>query len=941
MSQHNSEKKLQCISSPIISYINVDSRQRTIESSNIYDNLMYTLPLYPLEFTNGKSIVKITLPDHPFNTDDRIALSNVISKNVVLHNVLSVKKNSMFVKINHHDHGLSLYGLYDETEPNEFKKINYVDDLPLNFDENDIIEDSTNYYILKDNAKIDLMLQLSNIKGSDMTRTMIGNIPVNYLNRKQRVYLLFVRNGNNFETDPNNYLLMLEKKANINYRDGEVIPGKNISSNIINIRYNNLFGIPLNYLNSGTPVNENSKYQYATIVNTTQNTFDIDVGYNAIVDPFRSFYNHNDNIDPDTDITELINSARGGGNQILIRRVDETIPGYPNPNFYAYPLSRNYNNVVQVRIIGSCFPNSQRTINDKENDINNNNLYWRNLDDGEHIYKLSITPGNYSPNELARSIEEGFRNTLRRVYSEAQETISCNSSMYDENGNNKYHIVDVSISDTTDIVTFSAYREILQHDNGRFNHVLTIPDNIIEFTLGDDMRSDLGTKGVGILPFEFSPFLPDKEIMYIYFTQNSHIRINNMFPYAYRNLYKYNTHTSINKGGLNNFLTELETSRSLLVNFHRTKGIYPHTESQQEINSINTATFLDNFTYNHLTNEVHLPNHKLKKGDLIITDQFNDPMGLNQIFVYEIIGITDVHTFTVVRYIHGTKYKFIYDSLIINFSFTSNDMVYWLDDITPQEPVIPLPEKFGVHNNTKSIIDVKPGLENKRIVWVHHSNHQLNHGDEIMISLSNSINNIPSETINKQHIINKILDHNYYEILLDKYTPINTPNIQPNTVLIRYPDFFQMFFNYDDTLGGILGFEKTGDESAITPYKHVIKNTDPYMNDYESDPTKKIGPKKLDMTGFNYFYLCSPELGNYYGTKPVSNVFSVIRWTSEPGTVVFDSFTPAPRVFNPPLRSLSELHFSMVQPNGHLVDFNGLDHQFTIEIIEEHNEIVN
>ena len=961
---HSSLQGTEPISERIISYINVDSGQRNRESSNVYDAELYTLPPYPLIFTNGSRIVTINLSNHSFVQDDRIALNNVLSKYIILQNILQVKKNSLFVKIHNPNHGLSLYGLYDPTNSTQFIPIGYVDNLPESYNETDDIPDTVQHFILNVNATTDLTIQLSNIKGLDISRTMIGNIPVNYLKRKQKVYLLFTKNGNTFVPDPDYYLIMLQKRSAINYADNKnymkdksETPTNIISTNTVHIQFYNLFGVPLKYLNSGTPINENMVYPYHTVIDVTENTFSIDISYNAIVDPYYSFYNYNDSINSDNNVN-IIGSSSGGGNQVFVRKVLETIDGYPNPNLYEYNLDRSYKNIVQARIVSSIFPNSQRIINNNGNDIINNRLYWRNLDDGDYIYFLEIPPGNYSISALENEIETAFSNKLRYPYSEEYQagiypeivgqSTPTNSLRYDENGINKYHIIDVSISSETDVVSFTSYREIVQSDEIEpgpiSNRILVVPDYLVEFTMAENLQTNIGIGGTDIVPFETIPFSPDNnEQLYIYFTPNTQIRIKDTFPYTYHNLYKYVENIIPNNiplvPGVNTFIAQLDTETAILVNFFRTKGIFPNPISVQEINSINTNTLLDNFYYDFLTNIVTKVNHQLNIGGLIITDQFNSHISLNQIFVYEITEILDADKFTVARIIPGTKYKFIYDSLIINFSADSNDTVYWLDQIIEIEPIMTLPPPFEFNNNTLSMVMVKPRPENKQILRVYHPNHQFKAGYNIMISGSASINQVPSDAINREHTINKILNDDHYEILLDKYTFSNIPVIldHTNTVFIRYPDIFQMFFSYPDTLGKILSFRNSGDSGSVTSYNHTIKNTNPYANEYR---TSTIPPIKLDMAGPTYFYISSPELANHYhNTKPVPNVFAIGRWFDEPGTVVFDSVVPSVRVFSSPLKSLSQLNIAISHPDGRLVEFNGLDHQFTIEILEDRKHI--
>src|SRR5437870_5717509 len=81
------ETQIKPVASTIISYINIDSGQRNKQHTNIYTGDLVNLPPYPLNFTNGSSVVTINFPNHQLDIDDQIILNNVISKNIILQNV--------------------------------------------------------------------------------------------------------------------------------------------------------------------------------------------------------------------------------------------------------------------------------------------------------------------------------------------------------------------------------------------------------------------------------------------------------------------------------------------------------------------------------------------------------------------------------------------------------------------------------------------------------------------------------------------------------------------------------------------------------------------------------------------------------------------------------------------------------------------------------------
>src|SRR5690606_20225780 len=133
-----------------VNYIQVNSA--LVNNTHYHESSLYSLNPFSLEFTNTSSIVKIMFKDHSFVVGDNVVINNVVSKNVNLNNVLSVKKNSYFIRIHHPNHGLSLYGLYDPSDDDEFERTSYVDALNTVYTEYDDIPDMVQYYLLKKNS---------------------------------------------------------------------------------------------------------------------------------------------------------------------------------------------------------------------------------------------------------------------------------------------------------------------------------------------------------------------------------------------------------------------------------------------------------------------------------------------------------------------------------------------------------------------------------------------------------------------------------------------------------------------------------------------------------------------------------------------------------------------------------------------------------------------
>jgi hypothetical protein len=834
------------MSKQINNYVMVDSSQRKKDSTIIYDNKLYTLPEYPLEFASRSSLVKVYFNDNNFKVKDKIVLNNVKSKNVIMNNVLMIKKNSKFMRIYHPNHGMSYYGKFNETDENFFVKVDYVEKLPSQFDENILLSDTRDHYILRRENK--LMIELSGIRGINNRRNNIGNIPINFLNRKHNVYLIFTKQNSVFKHDPNNYLIKLEKPSSINYADGiNLIDLSNeVSNNTVYIKYLHLFGIPLNLL-------EFQKDKYFTILDVKQNYFVIDVEKKAIVDPNIRFYNNSDNIGGEN-VEEIIKSNIGGGNQIFVRKIINIEKGYPNPNNYVYELDKIYQNVSQVKIIGSIFPNAFSSL--KSNHYHKNRLYWKNISDGDYIYYLEIDSN--SPEELKNNIEKEFRSTLRLSYRNDVDNL-----LYDNKGHGKYHLVKVDIRN--DNISLCSFKEIIV-DSRNF----IIPDNLIKLKVKQFWSHDC--------------------ICFFYFTPNSTINVNKKIQYQ---LYRTSRFYDFTLEAL------IDIKTSILINIYRKTF---DGNIINEIKSINTNESLLNFTFDYSNNIVHQENHCLKEKTIIITDKFIDPREVNRILIYQIVKVIDSDNY-LIKKLSQNKFLMVYDGFVFNHS-----------DISSLESFITFIESDIVYPLT---------------VKIYHENHDMDESSYIIIDSPVSINGISKKSLNRKHSIVKIINSNEYIIQLHQFERKETDSFSAS-IRIEYPDKFQLLFNYPDTIGELLGFSNVGEVSSITPFSHCIRNKDNYL-DCEINRISKLSKIHHD-----YFYICSPELSAINNTQPVSNVFAIGQWTKGfREELYYNTILPTIKTFDPPIKSLDKIHFTICHPDGSLIEFRGQDHSFLLEIIEE------
>ena len=93
----------------------------------------------------------------------------------------------------------------------------------------------------------------------------------------------------------------------------------------------------------------------------------------------------------------------------------------------------------------------------------------------------------------------------------------------------------------------------------------------------------------------------------------------------------------------------------------------------------------------------------------------------------------------------------------------------------------------------------------------------------------------------------------------------------------------------------------------------------------------------------NFINMCISGLGTIQniGSNVIDDIFAKILLPSGSGAVHYDTFTTTGKDFyEKPMRELTELDIKFVDNNNQLIDFNGYDHSFTIEIVELDEELL-
>jgi len=270
------------------------------------------------------------------------------------------------------------------------------------------------------------LILLQNFLGNNTNNTLFDNISINYINKIQTV--LFT---NGKDVADNDYFYI-----NIN------ILAQNNNNSTVNASLDSLNGVQLNYINSNYPININQLQSSLTIINVLSNDYyQVALGSNATV-----------GLENNTNPSVLQSTQGVGGRDIVISQIVDVIEGFPNSNTFKYNLGRTFTNIKRIRLLSTEIPNTQKMIRSSPIAKKNNILYWQNIDDGDYIYSVEITPGNYTTDTLATGIQTNI-NTVPRVN---QNNTNTATIIYLND-----HSVNVIIDQNTNVFSISFFTTII------------------------------------------------------------------------------------------------------------------------------------------------------------------------------------------------------------------------------------------------------------------------------------------------------------------------------------------------------------------------------------------------------------------------------------------------------------------------------------------------
>jgi hypothetical protein len=232
---------------------------------------------------------------------------------------------------------------------------------------------------------------------------------------------------------------------------------------------------------------------------------------------------------------------------------------------------------------------------------------------------------------------------------------------------------------------------------------------------------------------------------------------------------------------------------------------------------------------------------------------------------------------------------------------------------------------------------------------VTYKNHGLIVGNVITFSNVLGTDEIPTENLNGNFIIETVIDINTFLIKLDRFNNVTSTSTTNGGTAINLllPIQSRLLFNVPNTIGRVLGFNNVGDSNSITSYNYINNNYDLYEVDVQENSVGVITQPRqdtriLNVNSNNYILMLADvpfnDQINLFNTSTYS--MAKIYLAGELNSYIYDQFIQLGSGFQEPISTLSALSFSFYGPDNNLYDFNNVEHSFTIEIVERLNELV-
>lgn len=268
---------------------------------------------------------------------------------------------------------------------------------------------SQNYIDNSDTYETSVKFVLDNLTSSVQT-SRIGNIPINSLNQTQRIFFT----ASDVEADLNDQPITSDVPSDTNFfieldRPYEqsvytftqpvgsstlVVTTYTNSIYDVELAFKHYGGVPIKSINAEYPLGPLSDAGFRLILDVIE----INDRMYALVQLTRSGFLH----------------RNFGGMCISFALVDTENSGFIQPNKYNVQFGRSYYKIVEIHMVSSQFPVTQKAFVDGiTGGIKNNMFYWQNLDDGSILYSIEVEPGNYTSDKLVAELENKTRQVMR------------------------------------------------------------------------------------------------------------------------------------------------------------------------------------------------------------------------------------------------------------------------------------------------------------------------------------------------------------------------------------------------------------------------------------------------------------------------------------------------------------------------------------------------
>ena len=594
---------------------------------------------------------------------------------------------------------------------------------------------------------------------------------------------------------------------------------------------------------------------------------------------------------------------------------------YPSPSDFVMTFERGFANVVQIRLASLEFPNIMPTISDSNDTISWINAEDFDLDPPYPVYTATLTEGSYTltnlQNEISTKMSAVPRHKGRRI--SATGRIPGNQYfVVTGDGNTDY----VGFSN---IITSAAPNNPIATNAGTTTVIVNQPNH--GYVSGETIH----VFGV---------------IGYVGGINATLLNTSGAIQVLSEDMFSYQCSTaavSSQIGGGSNVVTGKETPFQLLF------GSYAANNPSSELGfpiSENSASIIDD------PDPISTITKDVQRTTI-------DPINSIVQFVCEKHGLREgdsiyVYNFNVTPNIYYDKTHngvFQISSVISEDVFEVQCFVEHVTDVSQAFIGTRFFQMRFPNHGFNRITEINQAGTNKvQIITLF--DHGLTTGSSVLVSGTNSVPSVDgayynitvptSDSFIVESAATTIVSPGYDGILSSDYdfylynvsefggftsSDLNNKKFTVKEIVDKDTFVFQGSYGFSNVSesGG-------GDAIRINSKLHGWNGTQ--SNNVDG---KLFRPIRL--SGDDYCYMCIPDLceitDSIYNNGPVKNIFAKLMLVANPGMILFDSYySPPIELTNGVISTLPSLRFQIKSKNDEILNFNGFNYSFTLEITE-------